>query len=92
MAEEAKAAPETQAAPELQTLPTGTYGEAPTALDYRPADATLVTNSSDLGAGSECQLGNGRNAPAGTTNYGFTDTTYTPTTAQVLRQTTTGQT
>jgi hypothetical protein len=68
------------------------YGEAPVALDYRPADTTLAVTGFDLGAQSECQLGNGAAAAAGTTNFGFTDTTYLPTTAQILRQTTTGQT
>jgi hypothetical protein len=74
-----------------QPLPPETYGEPATALDYRNADTTLAATGYDLGAGAECQLGNGRNAPAGTTNFGFSDTTYTPTTAQVLRQTTTSQ-
>jgi hypothetical protein len=78
-------------------LPPETYGEAGTALNYRPADTTLVgTNAAgsapgyDLGYNAECQLGNGVNVPAGTTNFGFTDTTYLPTTAQILKQTTTG--
>jgi hypothetical protein len=68
------------------------YGEAVTALDYRPVDTTLADTGFDLGAQSECQLGNGRNAPAGTSNYGFSDTTYLPTQAQILTQTTKGLT
>lgn len=78
-------------------MPPQTYGETPTALDYRPADTTLVgTNSAgtapgyDLGAQAECVLGNGTNAPAGTTNFGFSDTTYLPTKVQLQSQTTTG--
>ena len=53
-----------------QPLPPETYGEPATALDYRNADTTLAATGYDLGAGAECQLGNGRNAPAGTTNWG----------------------
>jgi hypothetical protein len=78
-------------------LPPQVYGETPTSLSYAPADATLVgTNAAgtvpgyDLGYNAECQLGNGSNMPAGTTNTGFTDTSYQPTTAQILKQTTTG--
>lgn len=67
------------------------YGEAGTALDYRPADTTLADTGFDTAAQSECQLGNGRNVPTGTTNFGFTDTTYVPTQAQILAQTKTGQ-
>jgi hypothetical protein len=75
-------------------LPPQVFGgiAATAALDYRPVDTTLVTNNHDLAPLAECQLGTGRNAPAGTTNFGFTDTTYLPTTAQILTQTTTGQT
>jgi hypothetical protein len=74
-------------------LPPAVFGgiAANAALDYRPADTTLATNNTDLGAQAECVLGNGANAPAGTTNFGFTDTTYLPTRAQILLQTTTGQ-
>jgi hypothetical protein len=75
----------------MATLPPEVYGETPTALSYVPADATLTQNNYDLGAQSECVLGSGRNAVAGTTNFGFTDTTYAPTTAQIQRQITTGQ-
>jgi hypothetical protein len=78
-------------------LPPQTYGEAATSLSYAPADTTLVgTNAAgtapgyDLGYNSECQLGNGTNAPAGTSNFGFSDTTYLPTRAQLITQTTTG--
>ena len=70
--------------------PIATVNVSP-ALTTLLADTTLAATGYDLGAGAECQLGNGRNAPAGTTNFGFSDTTYTPTTAQVLRQTTTSQ-
>lgn len=74
-------------------LPPQAFGgiAAEAALDYRSADTTLATSNADLGAQAECQLGNGRNAVTGTTNFGFTDTTYLPTTAQILTQTTTGQ-
>jgi hypothetical protein len=75
-------------------LPPQAYGglAATAALDYRPVDTTLTANNHDLlGSLAECQLGTGRNAPAGTTLFGFTDTTYLPTTAQILQQTTTGQ-
>lgn len=60
-------------------------------LDYRPADTTLATNNTDLGEQAECILGCGSNVPAGTTRTGFVDTTYLPTRAQILQQTTTGQ-
>jgi hypothetical protein len=71
-------------------LPPQSFGgvAANAALDYRPADTTLVTNNHDLAPLAECQLGTGRNAPAGTTNFGFTDTSYSVTTAQILRLTT----
>lgn len=72
-------------------LPPQVFGGTPTALDYRPADTTLVTNNTDLGEQAECVLGCGANVPAGTTRTGFTDTTYTLTRAQILLQTTTGQ-
>lgn len=73
------------------TLPPQAYGVPGTILDYRPADTTLATNATDLASQAECQLGNGMNVPPGVTNYGFTDTTYLPNTAQILRATTTGQ-
>jgi hypothetical protein len=72
-------------------LPPQAFGNTPTALDYRPADTSLVANNTDLGAQAECVLGTGRNAVAGTTNFGFTDTTYAPTTAQLLAFTTRAQ-
>jgi hypothetical protein len=75
----------------MATLPPEVYGETPTALSYIPADATLTQNNADLGAQSECVLGSGRNAVAGTSAYGFSDTSYLPTTTQILRATTTGQ-
>jgi hypothetical protein len=62
-------------------------GEAPTALNYQPADTTLVVTGFDLGMTSgmsECVLGCGANEPAGVSPCGFTDTTYSPTTAQIL--------
>lgn len=78
-------------------LPPETYGATPTALDYRPADSTLVgTNPAgsapgyDLGEQAQCQLGSGSNFPAGTSKTGFVDTTYLPTKAQIQTQTTTG--
>lgn len=83
--------------PASPPLPPQTYGETPAALDYRPADTTLVgTNAGgtapgyDLGYQSECQLGNGSNVPAGTSNFGFVDTTFMPTQAQILAATTKG--
>lgn len=74
-------------------LPPAVFGgiAANAALDYRSVDTTLVASNADLGAQSECQLGSGANAVSGTTNFGFTDTTYLPTRAQILAQTTTGQ-
>ena len=78
-------------------MPPQAYGEPVTALDYRPADTTLVgTNAAgtapgyDLGENSQCQLGRGANVPAGTSNFGFVDTTYLPNKAQILAATTTG--
>ena len=45
----------------------------------------------DLAEASECQLGTGQaNAPAGSTDFGFADTTYAVSTAQVLTETTLG--
>jgi hypothetical protein len=73
------------------TLPPQIYGETPTVLDYRPVDITLATNNTDLAAQAECVLGTGRNAPAGTTNFGFTDTTYSPLVTQILAFTTRAQ-
>lgn len=67
------------------------YGGTPTALDYRPADTTLVQAGHDLGEQSECITGNGSTVASGTTDTGFVDTTYCLTTAQILTQTTTGQ-
>jgi hypothetical protein len=69
-------------------LPPQVFGQVPTVLDYRPVDPSLSANNTDLGAQAECVLGTGRNAVAGTTNFGFTDTTYSPLTAQLLRFTT----
>lgn len=81
----------------IPPLPPQTYGETPVSLSYAPADTTLVgTNAAgsapgyDLGCNAECQLGNGTNAPAGTSSFGFSDTTYQPTKAQILHMTTTG--
>ena len=74
-------------------LPPAVFGgiAAEASLSYIPADQTLVTSNYDLGAQSECVLGNGRNAPAGTTNFGFSDCSYLPNNAQLLKQTTTSQ-
>lgn len=66
------------------------YGEAPTAVSYIPADTTLVQAGHDLGEQAECVLGTGVNVPAGTTNFGFVDTTYLPNTSQILAETTQG--
>jgi hypothetical protein len=78
-------------------LPPQAYGDAPTSLSYAPADTTLVgTNAAgsapgyDLGYNAGCQLGNGSNMPVGTTNNGFSDTTYSLTRAQILAMTTSG--
>lgn len=71
--------------------------ESPTALNYQPADTTLVANGTtvaigpltvtlagfDLASQSECQLGNGTNVPSGSSRYGFVDTTYTLTATQL---------
>jgi len=67
------------------------YGGTPTALSYVPADAPLVQSGHDLADSSEATMGNGAIPAAGTTDFGFVDTTYTLTTAQILKQTTTGQ-
>lgn len=71
----------------------------PTALNYQPADTSLVANGSTVTIGpltvtlagydlanttGECQLGNGRNEPTGSSQAGFVDTTYTLTPAQLL--------
>jgi hypothetical protein len=67
-----------------------TYGEAPASLSYIPADSTLVAPGTDLTAQLECVAGTGFNVPSGTTRYGFVDTTYLPTQAQILAETTQG--
>jgi hypothetical protein len=73
-------------------LPPQVYGQYPANVTYVPVESALAVNNYDLAALAECQLGTGRaGAPPGTTNFGFSDTTYLPTTAQILRQTTTGQ-
>lgn len=60
--------------------------EQATKLDYRPTggNASLVAAGHDLGEQSECQLGTGTNAATNTTNFGFVDTTYTLSKAQIL--------
>jgi hypothetical protein len=73
--------------------------ESPTALNYQPADTSLVANGTTVvigpltvtlagydlaGTTAECQLGNGRNEPSGSSAAGFVDTTYTLTAAQLL--------
>jgi len=75
--------------------------ESPTALNYQPADTTLVANGTtvtigplsvvldgfDLAAGAECQVGTGVNVNSPSTNFGFVDTTYTLTAAQLAAAT-----
>lgn len=53
-------------------------------LDYRPAMTSLVVAGHDLSDQAECQVATGSNVPAGTTNFGFVDTTYSLTKAQIL--------
>lgn len=69
----------------------------PTALNYQPADTTLVANGTsvtigplsvtlagfDLAAGAECQVFNGRNLATGSTNFGPSDAGYVMTSAQL---------
>jgi hypothetical protein len=74
----------------------------PTALNYQPADTSLVANGATVTIGpltvtlagydlastqAECQLGNGRNEPSGSSQAGFADTTYTLTAAQLAAAT-----
>ena len=49
-----------------------------------PTAITMTVAGVDLGAQAECQLGTGSQIPSGSTNYGFSDTTYSPTQAQIL--------
>ena len=42
-----------------------------------------INGYSATGSQAECQLGNGTNVPSGTSDFGFVDTTYTLTAAQV---------
>lgn len=72
---------------------------SPTTLNYGGNDASLLANGATVQIGpltvtlggdslasrqAECVLGTGQaDAPAGSTNFGFTDTTYTLTTAQI---------
>jgi hypothetical protein len=62
------------------------YSQPPVALDYRPADHTLLLSQSYdlLSELAQCQLGRGANVPAGSTDFGFVDTTYSVTKAQIL--------
>jgi hypothetical protein len=55
-----------------------------TGLSYVPADTSLVLSGYTLAEQAECNLGTGTNAASGTTNYGFADTTYTLSKAQIL--------
>lgn len=74
------------------------YGDAPTQLSYQGNDTSLILSGSgyDLASSqAECVLGTGIPGassvqPAGSSNFGFADTTYTPTTAQILTETTVG--
>ncbi len=78
------------AASSLQVLGYGAFPEYSTSLDYRPSDTTLVLPGYDLAEQCECQLGNGANVPTGNSDFGFTDTTYTVTKAQILAGVATG--
>jgi hypothetical protein len=49
-----------------------------------PANLATTLAGFDLSEGAECQVGRGSLVPAGTSNFGFVDTTYTPTQAQIL--------
>lgn len=49
-----------------------------------PVNVNVVMAGIDLGAQAQCVLGKGTQVPAGTTDFGFVDTTYLPTQAQQL--------
>ena len=49
-----------------------------------PANLATTLNGFDLSEQAECQVGRGLLVPAGTSNFGFVDTTYLPTQAQML--------
>lgn len=49
-----------------------------------PANLATTLAGFDLSAGAECQVGRGALVPAGTSDFGFVDTTYLPTQAQIL--------
>ena len=49
-----------------------------------PANLATTLAGFDLSAGAECVVGRGALVPAGTTDFGFVDTTYLPTQAQIL--------
>jgi hypothetical protein len=73
----------------------------PTALNYQPADTTLVANGAtvtigpltvtlagyDLADQAECVVGIGRNTATGSTDFGMVDTTYTLTATQLAAAT-----
>ena len=49
-----------------------------------PANLATTLAGFDLSAQAECQVGRGSLVPAGTSDFGFVDTTYLPTQAQML--------
>jgi hypothetical protein len=49
-----------------------------------PANLATTLQGFDLSEGSECQVGRGSLVPSGTSNFGFVDTTYSVTQAQML--------
>lgn len=55
-----------------------------TALSYIPADSSLVLAGHSLTEAFECQVGNDSNMPVGLTDFGFVDTTYSPSKVQIL--------
>lgn len=56
-----------------------------------PANLATTLAGFDLAAQAECVVGRGALVPAGTTDFGFVDTTYLPTQAQILNGAGAGQ-
>lgn len=77
-------APMMTATATLTVLAYGGYPEPVTSLDYIAADSSLAATGHTIADQAECQLGNGTNVPPGTSDFGFVDTTYDLTTAQIL--------